>query len=1239
MSLKNLFKDQSVGNVKTSIFEDKSEAESRDSVVAVIVEKDEVIPNVDYSKPENFAKFGSAEYYYLDSIENIYKNYPYDGSNKDKQEWYNNLAIYEKYLFDNEYPRTTGYVQLTSNQYVSIRPSAQPITADTTGSFIDKNLPSNNIYDTASNRVSAFYLNGRDGNTVEFWFKQTSDANTTFALFDAWNSSSAVSANYHRLSIEVITGSGFYLTYRSGSSGISRAFVDVNYSTLKNDWHHYAFTFLSNTSSNKIDATVYVDGYTGKTNASNVFSISSGNKVGNFSTNNLIANIGAYVASTTGTSISDGSGSVNGNFDEFRFWKEAKNHKSIGRNWFTHVGGGTNNLDSDSTLDLYYKFNEGILSTGSYNQVDSIILDYSGRFTNATIKNYTYACRSTGSAIDESGYFDFKEPKDPIIISSNPLLAAFTFEKQIAGSDYDINNSAQFYNLFPTWVREEDENTNKELKNISQVISSYFDKLYLQIDLLSKLKHNDYNTNLEKPLPFAKNLLEGKSLVAPELFVDATILEEVFSRNDERPYEEKLSNIKNLIYKNVYNNLTYIYKSKGTEKSFRNLFRTFGIDDEVLKFVVYSNNSSIDLSREKIDYSTSKKGLIDLSYIDNHEATIYQVVSSSYPSAVSLPNCSNSASLSNTFECQILFPNIDDKKELIQWNLTDTSASLFGVHSAQSTGSSLTWDSSDDFNYQVYAVRDSYGSKGVRFALRTTGFGLSNAVLTSSYYADVYDNTQWNFAVRIKPKISDYSYVSASNLSSSDYNLEFYGIQVIGDITQNEFSSSIAIANTNGLKALKKDKRFYLGAHRTNFTGSVLQKSDIRIINSRFWLNYLSNDVVKSHAKNFKNYSAGNSLTRPYLGLFENITPLDTLVFNWDFSNLTGSDSNGEISVKDNKISTVKNNPFSEVTNKYYEAKGKYFALNSSTIVDYDYLPVSKNKLPEEISTSDSIQILREDDILFTKETRPADNFISIENSMYSIISEEMMNMFSSVIEFSNIIGNPLNVYKKDYKEMAYLRNLFFEKVNNVPNFEKYLNLFKWIDASIGEILKQITPANADISDQIATILESHILERNKFQRRLPLLQEARKVVTYPIKGLEELNYNWTSGSAPLAIPTATKALWLKDRAERSDPYVSSGNSTIDSARQILLNALNNINKQTSYKLSGSSGNYIINDYFLTKGSIPYKIKFEILSSNNAENQIRRSEPSLAPNGLNLGTNLNYLERTQQGIKKKIPIT
>ena len=57
-----------------------------------------------------------------------------------------------------------------------------------------------------------------------------------------------------------------------------------------------------------------------------------------------------------------------------------------------------------------------------------------------------------------------------------------------------------------------------------------------------------------------------------------------------------------------------------------------------------------------------------------------------------------------------------------------------------------------------------------------------------------------------------------------------------------------------------------------------------------------------------------------------------------------------------------------------------------------------------------------------------------------------MINFFATVVDFNNIIGEPVNRYRQDYKEMAKIRQLFYERIKNTPSLEKYIEFYKWID-------------------------------------------------------------------------------------------------------------------------------------------------------------------------------------------------
>ena len=135
--------------------------------------KNRVIPHVDYSKPENFAKYGSAERYYIDAIENIYKSYPYDGSLKEKLQWHLTSSYLENYIFENEYPRTNGYIYLTGSTYTNNHGTVwgRPHTHEHI--YISGSINKGNVYNSAKGQTDnlTFDLTA-DGATVEFWMKK-----------------------------------------------------------------------------------------------------------------------------------------------------------------------------------------------------------------------------------------------------------------------------------------------------------------------------------------------------------------------------------------------------------------------------------------------------------------------------------------------------------------------------------------------------------------------------------------------------------------------------------------------------------------------------------------------------------------------------------------------------------------------------------------------------------------------------------------------------------------------------------------------------------------------------------------------------------------------------------------------------------------------------------------------------------------------------------------------------------
>ena len=124
MSLKDLFKNRESFKISPLSSTDdvaREVGESTEFIEEFRKDRDRFIPPVDYGKPENFARYGLAEEYYERAIERIYDTYPYDGSLREKLEWHNSSSYVDNHLFNNEYPRTTGYALFSADGYNSAK--------------------------------------------------------------------------------------------------------------------------------------------------------------------------------------------------------------------------------------------------------------------------------------------------------------------------------------------------------------------------------------------------------------------------------------------------------------------------------------------------------------------------------------------------------------------------------------------------------------------------------------------------------------------------------------------------------------------------------------------------------------------------------------------------------------------------------------------------------------------------------------------------------------------------------------------------------------------------------------------------------------------------------------------------------------------------------------------------------------------------------------------------------------
>ena len=118
MSIKKLFESTNKPRNYLSETDQKNafkDVESAKNVGALEKKQTTFIPQVDYNEPKNFAKYGSANLYYKSAINRIVDYFPYDGSDSEITEFFNKSLDIEKFVFDNLYPRTTGYALFSAD--------------------------------------------------------------------------------------------------------------------------------------------------------------------------------------------------------------------------------------------------------------------------------------------------------------------------------------------------------------------------------------------------------------------------------------------------------------------------------------------------------------------------------------------------------------------------------------------------------------------------------------------------------------------------------------------------------------------------------------------------------------------------------------------------------------------------------------------------------------------------------------------------------------------------------------------------------------------------------------------------------------------------------------------------------------------------------------------------------------------------------------------------------------------
>lgn len=941
---------------------------------------------------------------------------------------------------------------------------------------------------------------------------------------------------------------GGALVLRESDSGISRLQVSSRNDT---DWHHYALkvwqTETEGAETYTLNTKFYVDGVLQTTNSQDI----GATKI-NLADNAMSGRIGLALDAATPAAGNPLSSQI----DSFRFWKGKRSSREIGRYFDQKVYASDHaELEYDSRLGVNYRFNES--PTGEASK-DKIIIDYSGNDVIATINNYSDSVRVSTSAIDASTVSVNTEIQDPILYEEHTKVKELKDRLKSIGQSYDIENHGLLQKKLPGWLFSEMYNIQDttEIDTLLHMMASVFDSTMVNLGSLRKLTRPEYSNSrssfvsegsqgqfsstleslgnsgkgevfntfvYENKIDFMERLLEnfGFSRSEYKFLWDLKTEEMVESITENIRLERSASEIRRVLYDCLANAAVYALNRKGAESSYNAILNAIGLGRDVISFNVLGQNAEIRLDKQTSDNVVKK--LKSISFKDNPEASLHQTEEMADEKSY-LP--ADTGEVEYTFEGNFIFP----KENQDSYSVIDSS--IFGLYEiSEASNPPFVFEFSDPnaASFQVSVVKSNSLSHDAKFVLSSRDSII--ATQETSFIRGVYDNSVWNLSIKI---YKDTEIGNAENSTLSEYKLDFTGYNYIGAELRREFKKTVSLTQQQYEGFRDANKTIFIGADKDNILDSVQKKTDIKVLGFNAWSTALTDDELKKRASHLTAYGLESPFMYPNVydrDVITNPEYLSSLILKLQLSDYTstkleesrriGDETSGNSELRE-FFGDLRGYSYPFIPNGFEDDVGK--AVTIEHLSSVQETPIIN------VHGLDAIDVKQDSSDIYAIDSKPELKIISFEKSMYRAISNEMVDFISGISSFNNLIGEPVNKYRKNYKFLNYLKRLFFVGVQNDNQFERYISYYRWLDKSIGHFLSFLIPGSSPANVGIENVVESHTLERNKIEYKLPKLEYKEVDIEANAAGVEALDNERQASAAE--VPGADASLPVEERPE-----------------------------------------------------------------------------------------------------------
>lgn len=679
---------------------------------------------------------------------------------------------------------------------------------------------------------------------------------------------------------------------------------------------------------------------------------------------------------------------------------------------------------------LYYN------STGSFNytyQLSASIVPYPKYELNNTASNYDISTKE--------GKFNFYSYTSSYVEEwlDNLLTLA---------DEYDAKNYYALSKALPDHIREDSD--NDQAVTFVNMLGQHFDIMYLYTDHILKknLREEHPNSGISQDLIFdatrnfgwtlshgtqAKDLWEyalGISGSTEPIWTGKTTINKYLAKT----YEERTKEV----WRRIFNNLPYIYKTKGTARGVKALLAAYGIPQTLLTIREFGGPDNADLGViprtewEKHTYYLNLRGSLPTPTVPNYVIVPWEKV--------------------NTPTGPMQYPDT----VTFRWKMEPESRYAYTGNTVQTllqkqSGSRVDW----------YVTMNKNGTdigKGTLTFYIGDGTNYTSASFYDQYF---YDDIPLNLMIR---RNNSTDATSSNQIYDVFVKTAKYGKLVI------EKSASISITGSvsgSYNQAWSSEGQLFIGSGSNPQTNKILSGS---IFEMRYWSVPLEESSFNNHVLAPRAYN-GNTATSSFYDLQAQFK------FWQEFDTTTTS-------------SIVSSHP-NQLQNYFYNSPKtasligfNYDAFESITeTYNMEVATVGNNTSFSEKVRIDSGSLIGGLDPHFSNEVSRFDKFsvdsnkLMVAFSPQNVINEDIYEAIGYT-QIDDYFGEYSNIDKDEYPRLKWFSRQYWQKYPNKNDFTAYIRLISQFDFSVFDQIRQTLPAR--VNEIVGLVIEPNILERSK---------------------------------------------------------------------------------------------------------------------------------------------------------------